>query len=169
MAALDDDPGDPGQFVDIVQQFVLFEEKVLEEELGANAREGHCLGRIAKTVEQFFIGQKRRDMAFPQRPFAGRFQPRRLVVAGQAFVIGAHEIAALGFGNDAGELVPLLGHDLAGAVTIEPGFLLLACKENAAQHQFADPLGIFLGVSERERRTPATAESLPFLVSAHIA
>ena len=108
-------------------------------------------------------------MAFPQRPFAGRFQPRRFVVAGQASVIGAHEIAALGFGNDAGELVPLLGHDLAGAVTIEPGFLLLASQEDTAQHQFADPRGVFLGVSEREGRTPATAESLPFLVPAHIA
>ena len=169
VAALDDDTRNASEPVDVLQQLRLFEEEILEEELGADAGKGNGLGRIGKTVEQGGIGKKCGDGSFPQRPFPCRGKARVFVIAGQTLVIGLHEVAAFGFWNEAGEVVPLFGHYFAGAVGIEPVLFLLPAEEHAAQYELAYPLGIFLGVGEGKGGAPATAESLPFFMPAHFA
>ena len=133
-------PGMPRILSALRQQLAFLEIEILEEEARANPREGNGLGRIGKSIEQVVIGQQRGDIAFPEGPFARGGEARFLIVAGQAAMIGLHEIAALRLGDEAGEGVPLLGHDFTGAVFVKPGLLLLPGEEHAAQHQLADAL-----------------------------
>ena len=84
-------------------------------------------------------------------------------------MIGLEQITALVLGNMPGEVLPAFGIELARAVPIEPVVFLLTAQKYPAQHQFADPVRMGLGIGKAERRTPGPAEHHPFLMPCHFA
>ena len=59
------------------------------------------------------------------------------------------------------EVLPQVGEHRRRAALVEPVELLAAQREDAAQHEFGDALGMRLGVRQRERAPPRSAEDLP--------
>ena len=80
----------------------------------------------------------------------------------EAPMVGRQQVAAFGLGDEAGEVAPGLGKDVADAVQ-EPVDLGRAAEEDAAQHEGEAALRMVLGVGERERRSPRAAEDDPAL------
>jgi hypothetical protein len=74
------------------------------------------------------------------------------------------EIAALVFGDRSDELLPFVRIERGSAAfLVQPVELVLLEQEDTAKDQLGNPLGVRLGVGERERGAPASAERLPFL------
>ena len=90
----------------------------------------------------------------------------RRVVAGQAPVIGLDQVVALGLGDRRQVFLPAVREQEGRAFLVEPADLGAAHREDAAQHQLADVGGMRLGIGQRQRRTPGSAEHQP-LVRAH--
>ena len=153
----------------IVQQLRFLKVEIVEEITRADAGKGKGGGRISEMFEQFGIGQHGGDRSLPQGPLARGVEPGGFVIAGQPIMIGFHQIAALILGDEAGEAVPLLRHDLTRALGVQPVLFGLAGEEHAAQHQFGHTLRMRLGIGERECSAPAAAEHLPCFMPAHFA
>ena len=79
---------------------------------------------------------------------------------GEAAVEVAQQVAALRFGQMAGEALPRLGKDVAHAVQ-EPVDLALPAEEDAAQDQPEAAVRMRLRVRECECRAPRAAEHQP--------
>ena len=84
-------------------------------------------------------------------------------------MIGGHEVLALGRRDDCAERLPCFGHDLAGAIFVQPALFRLTGKEHAAQDEFGYPGRISLRIGEGKRRPPAAAEHLPAGMAGHLA
>ena len=67
------------------------------------------------------------------------------------------------------EALPFVREHLRDAELIVPVELGLGQRVDAAHDQFADALGMRLGIGERQRRAPGAAEHQPFVEAAHLA
>ena len=70
-------------------------------------------------------------------------------------------------GDGCRETLPLVRKHFRHAELIIPVELGLGQRVDAAHHEFADPLRMGLGIGERQRRAPGTAEDQPLLETAH--
>lgn len=77
--------------------------------------------------------------------------------------ISGPEIAPLLLRNDAHEVFPEIGEESRCPFLIEPVELMLARSKNPPQDELADPLGMRLGICERQGGAPGPAEKLPLL------
>ena len=105
----------------------------------------------------------------PARPGARRPGANGPVGIGQPRPKGGDEIAALGLGDRAEEILPAIGKQQARTALVEPVDLPLPAGEDAAQDHRRDTFGMRLGVGERQRRTPGAAEQQPGFRADHLA
>ena len=102
-------------------------------------------------------------VSFPAAPGLGGLGLDLGVGVGQAAVIGAYQVAALG-GRDRGqEPLPRIGKDHRGPVLIEPGQFALGQQEDAPQHQRRDPLRMGGGIGQRQGGSPRAAKHRPLV------
>ena len=78
-------------------------------------------------------------------------------------MVGGEQIAALGLGDVREVRLPGVGIEDRRAALVEPVDFLLAEQENAAEHEFGNPIGMRLGIGQGKRRAPGSAEHLPAL------
>src|SRR6185436_4087018 len=125
-------------------------------------REGLSESAAGELLHERGIGEELAGRALPHRPRARRAQAHAAVAARQALVVGAHHVPAL-LRRDRLEVgLPHVGEDLArAALLVEPLELALAQEEDAAQRERLAARRVRLGVGERERAAPATAEDDP--------
>ena len=76
------------------------------------------------------------------------------IAAGQALMIGAHQIIALVFRNETSKSRMGFGKEMACAIAIEPIDFTLARGENSAQHKAFHALRKSLHIGERQSRAP---------------
>lgn len=166
VAALDDGAGNAAQLVGVADQLAFFHEAGVHEIVVLDAGEGQrrAVGGVALLVAR--AGQQRDGAVFPLAPGLGRAQLLDGVVAGQAPVIGLDQVVALGLGDRRQVFLPAVREQEGRAFLVEPADLGAAHREDAAQHQLADVGGMRLGIGQRQRRTPGSAEHQP-LVRAH--
>src|SRR5205814_9495033 len=100
-------------------------------------------------------------------PGARGLDANLLVIAGQAAIVSADHVAALALGDYFQKFFPDVRENPAGAFLIEPFDFLRPAEKDAAEHQLGHPIGVLLGVSERQRAAPRSAEHLP-LVDAEV-
>ena len=91
------------------------------------------------------------------------------VGADQPLAVGGHHVAALGFRDRREEALPFVREHLRDAELIVPVEFGLGQRVDAAHDEFADALGMRLGIGERQRRAPGAAEHQPFVEAAHLA
>ena len=84
------------------------------------------------------------------------------IAIGQAAIVVAQEVAALGRRQMLGEVAPRLGEDRAHAVE-EPVDLGARAQEDAAQDEAGDALGMLQAVGQRQRAAPRAAEQQPLV------
>src|SRR5215207_5164625 len=162
VAPLDDDGRDVADAADVLDEVVVGrEEGVVHEVVALDAREGERELGVGELLDGGVVEEELRSAPLPHAPRARRFEPRRLVLARQAAVVGRDEVAALVFGDDLLELLPHVREDPARALLVEPAYLLRPAQEDAAQGQRAHALRVRLGVRERERAPPRAAEDVP--------
>ena len=118
---------------------------------------------VGEAFDAFGVGMERQRRPLPYAPCPRTGKLLGLIVAGQAPVIGGHQVAALGFRDRRDEVLPGIGKERVGPLLIEPLELARPQRENAAQDDLADTGRMRLGIGERERRAPGTAAELPAL------
>ena len=90
----------------------------------------------------------------------GRRHVPRGIGIGQAAIVVAEKVVALGFGQEAGKRAPRFRKDLSHAAQ-EPVELRWPREKDPAQHQSQAAIRVRFGVGERQRRAPRAAEDRP--------
>src|SRR6202050_2345872 len=125
----------------------------------------HCERELilAPLLDVVGIAAQEAGGCLPYRPGARGRQRGALLVAGEALVIGTHEIVALVRRDRVAIGFPVIGEQIAGAMLIEPTNLGVAQQKDSAQHQLGHPIRVCFGVGQRERAAPRPAEYQPAL------
>src|SRR5205085_9432545 len=97
------------------------------------------------------------------RPRTRRFKSHLLIIARQTAIIRTDHVVTFIFGNDFQKFFPNIGEDPTTTFLVEPLDLFRPAKKDSAQHEFGRALRMLLGISERQRAAPRSAEDLPFL------
>ena len=148
------DPADPRQDVVVaVQEAVVDEIVILQPGEGAGIVGGAFPGRP--------VGLERGQRILPRRPGPGIAGLDDQVAREQPAVIGGDQVAALVLGDRRHEAVPDIGPEQAGAAAIEPVEFGPGHQEHPAQRQVGRPVGMRLGIDQRQRRAPRAAEHDP--------
>ena len=164
VAALDDHARNLLQLVGVTQQLVVgVEETGIDEIMVLDAREGEreMLIGVARRVR--LVRQQGDGAAFPHAPRLGGADLLGAVAAGQALVIGGHQVAALSLRDRRQESLPQFGEHPGCAVLVVPQQLLAPQGEDAAHHQLGHAHRMGLGIGERKGAAPGAAEHQPLL------
>ncbi|MPL60841.1 hypothetical protein SDC9_06403 [bioreactor metagenome] len=138
---------------------VFLEEGAMAEIMVLEAGEG--AGVIGRGLAREPVVIHRGKGVFPHRPVPAEARLLGVIAREQPLVIGRDQVAAFVFRDRPGEALPQIGEELPRAAAIEPVELAAHGKEDPAQHQRIDPLGVGFGVKQRQRRAPAAAEDDP--------
>src|SRR3989344_5596407 len=114
-------------------------------------------------VDDRGVGSERGSAAFPHRPGLGRVHARDFVIAGKSFVMRAQQVVALSLGDGRNKILPVIGKYAVGAVLVEPANFPWPAQKDTTQNQPEHPLRMGLGIGERQRCAPGTAEQRPAL------
>lgn len=118
-----------------------------------------CKGQSPLVVveRRHFLGTRieARRGRFPQAPAPRCLELRSLAVAGETLVVGSHHVLAFLPRYEVDVLLPRVGVDVVGAVSlVEPRELLPSYEENAAQDNLRDLVGMGDGIAERKGAAP---------------
>ena len=127
--------------------------------LDTRERERECRVLVAGHEGRVDLQETRR--AFPDAPCARCRQPRGLIVGSQASVIGGDQVVPFGFRDRREIRFPCIGKQPRRAFLVEPFQFPASQHEDAAQHQFGDPLRMRLRICQGQGRAPAATEHLP--------
>lgn len=164
VAPLNDDAGDPRELASVFEQLRVGSQKPLVHEVVAlDAREREREGVTVHALHEIVVGEQAAGTSLPNTPRPGARLTDVRVVAREASMIRRQEIATLALGDRREVVLPGVGVHRAAASLIEPIDLLLAEKEDAAQHELGHTSGVRLGVREPERAAPRAAEDLPLV------
>src|SRR6185312_15038499 len=148
--------------VHVAQQLVLVgEEAAVDEVVAFDAGEGQRELVLVVRADAGRILVQVTGGPLPYRPGACRRDAHRRVVAGEAAVVGADQVAALDLGNRGEVGFPRIRIQRVAALLVEPFQFPAAQHEDAAQHQLGDLVRMRLRVGQRQGGTPGTAEHLP--------
>ncbi len=165
--ALGDPAGDVAHPVHILHDpAVLREEARVGEEPVLDPGEGDGEFGFGELVRPGVGALDADRLAFPAGPGDRATFAVGDVVTDQPLVIGAHQVAAFGFGYGGDEPFPGVREDHRGAVLIEPVQLLPGQQEDATQNQGQDALRMSDGVGHGQGRAPGPAEHHPFVDAA---
>ncbi|CUY44725.1 Uncharacterised protein [Serratia marcescens] len=117
----------------------------------------------------FAARQQRDRLPFPHAPKFGRFKLHLRIGRGQPLPVGGDHVFTLVIREDGQHALPFFREEARSAVLVIPMQLLLAQGEDAAQHHLTDALRVRLRISERQRRSPGTAEHQPLIDAGHFA
>ena len=168
ITAMDDRAGNAAEPPGVAQQLAILQPCVVHEEMVLDPREGEREMAVAERLGQSRIGQQRDRLALPQRPRLRRLQLLRLVLAGQQAAIGAEHIVALLRRDRRDERFKFVGEHLGHAELIIPSEFRARGGIDPAQDQRADAAWMRLGIGERERRSPRSAEDEPAFHPDHL-
>ncbi len=164
VAALNDHGRDVTEARHVVEQLVFMREKAAVHEvvtLDAREREAELVPRAAANV--LFVLQQVTGAGFPHAPRARGLLAREGVLRGEPAMVGGDQITALRERDHREVLLPGVGEQQARPVLIEPLQLPTPQQEDAAQHELTHPRRVRLGVRQRERAAPRSAEHQPAL------
>ena len=147
--------------VGVADQLVFLEPAFVDHVVVLDPGDGDREFVACEFLDDVRIGKQGDGLRLPLAPRLGGDELLGLVVAGQPAVVSGDEVVALRLRDRIEELLPLVREDLGRAVMIEPVQLGLAEGEDAAKDQFGDPLGMGLGVSQSQSRTPGPAIDHP--------
>ncbi|MNI53477.1 hypothetical protein D3C73_1083120 [compost metagenome] len=167
IATVDDHAWQVGDLVHVADQLVFFEERVVDEVVAFDAGDRQCTLRLGESLDHHRVRTQRRNPPFPGGPRLGRVHLGDLVVTGQALVEGVEQITTFLWRDRSDVVLPVIREQAAGALLIHPVNVLRTGQENPTQDQAVDALGMGLRVSQRQGRTPGTAEHHP-LVDAQV-
>src|SRR5207237_6204812 len=126
IAALHDQRRDVADAADFLDELVLrAEESAVDEIVTLDAREGCGVGVLLEAGDVLGIHAQKAGCALPDRPRLGRAPENLVVIAGEARVVGADHVAALGLWNRLDVVLPKVGIERgrAAGVLVEPGEL----------------------------------------------
>ncbi len=148
--------------IEIRPRPALRHERAVGEVVRLDARQGEREATMVRFERRARRRIERRAGRFVTAPGARR---RTMVVGiaiGQAAIVVAQKVGALGGRQMLGEVAPCLGEDRAHAVE-EPLDLRPRAQEDAAQDEAGDALGMFQAVGQGQRAAPRAAEQQPLM------
>ena len=148
--------------IHVAQQLVVvFEEAAVDEVMAFDAGKGQREVVRGTRFDVRLVLPQEAGGAFPYRPGARGRAAHRRVVAGQAAVVGAHQVTAFHLGDCSQIGFPCVRIQRVATLLVEPLQLFPAQHEDAAQHQLGHLVRMGLRVCQRQGRTPRTAKHLP--------
>jgi len=132
--------------------------------VGHDARKRQRVGGIGESRGKLQTRRPRQRRGLPQAPGVGGSLADRRVGMVQPSGVGLDDIAAaLGFRQRCAQTLPLFGEEDGDPTTEEPVHFRVSAGRDPEVNHLADPLGISLGVGEREGTAPGAAEYQPIV------
>jgi hypothetical protein len=166
LAPMRDDAGDVADRGDVAEELVRrLEEAAVGEVVVLDARESEREGLLAEAHVAFRVLEELGRAPLPDGPRARGLEARRLVLRGEALVLGGDHPAALLLGDRRRLLFKLVREEegSAAAALVEEVELLRTQHEDAAEEELRAALRVRLRLGEREGGAPAPAPDLPAL------
>ncbi len=158
---LHDDTGDPAQGGGILDQLLPPEPAVVHEVVVLDPRERGRGGGLRHPLDRLGVAAQADGRRLPARPRDRRRNVHGRIGVAEPAVVRLDEPGALQHRNGCDELLPQVGEDRRCTALVEPLDLVPPQREDPAQHQLGDRLGVALRVGERQCTAPRPPEHLP--------
>ncbi len=154
VAALDQDRRQTGQGGDTGDQLAFAQEGPVSRVVALDPRERQREPWLGKQVLDERVGRRQHACRLPPRPGQGHCDPSLRTARLQPSPVAGHEVVALLRRDGGDELLPPLWQKVVRAVPVDPVELAGPERGDAAQDHRQHPVGVSLGVGQRQRGPP---------------